>query len=274
MSDTTNTEMDGVLRRIKKLLAMANDGRGDVNEAAAAARMAEGLMRKFQLDHADIIIADLKKGDALCEDHVIGEMKADGAGRRTNPMTSNPSWAQHLAVAIARLNDCEVRQTTRPNFFGTPSAALSFYGFKADVQVCCWMFTYLLSQCVAAVRTFQAETFRDRTESDSFRKGFITIITARIYAQGEEKREEAKAAEQFAIGQARARGETSTALTLTSAKTLAIKEKFGSFGYKDSFRSTVRDGSAYAEGMRKAKDVDLNRRGISGSSSSSALKLN
>ena len=44
MSDSP--DLESILRRVRKLLAIAEDGRGDPNEAAAAAQQAERIMRK------------------------------------------------------------------------------------------------------------------------------------------------------------------------------------------------------------------------------------
>lgn len=55
MTPTHNTELDAVIRRVQKLLAIAQDDRANEHEAAAAAAQAEKLMRKFQIDHTDFI---------------------------------------------------------------------------------------------------------------------------------------------------------------------------------------------------------------------------
>lgn len=261
MSEASNTERDNVLRRVQKLLAMANDGRGDSNEAAAAAQMAEKLMRKFQLDNADIIQAELKaKNGAMERGTVFANMKRDDPKRP--PLKNNPPWGQHLAVAVARLNDCEARQGTAKDKHNKFSACLHFFGYSADVQVAVWMFDYLVGCTIEACKLFNAQRRRenrvDKTASEAFRKGFMTRLTARIYAQGTEKKEEQAA--------------SSTSRALVVSKQQAIVEAFGDFKYKDSKQATVRDGDAYRAGMRSAADVDLNRRGV-GNSTSTTLQL-
>jgi hypothetical protein len=259
MTDTT--ERDNVLRRVQKLLAMANDGRGNPHEAAAAAQQAEKLMRKYQLDNADVIQQELKaKQGAVQRSSVFANMKRDDPKRP--PLKTNPPWGQHLAVAVAKLNDCQVRQGFAHDKHGTHSACLNIFGYTADVQVACWMFDYLVGCTIEAVKKFNAERRKlqcaDKAASEAFRKGFMTILTARIYAMGEEKEREQAAAV------------TSRALVIS--KQTAIVEAFGDFGYRQSKEARVKDYDAYSAGMKQAKTVDLNNRGIGGTGAST-LKL-
>jgi hypothetical protein len=254
---TDNTERDNVLRRVQKLLAMANDGRGDPNEAAAAAQMAEKLMRKYQLDHADVIQQELKsKQGAVTRSSVFANMKRDDPKRP--PLQKNPSWGQHLAVAVAKMNDCQVRQGMAHDKFGTHSACLNIFGYTADVQVACWMFDYLVGCTIEACKVFNAQRRKegraDKAASEAFRKGFMTILTARIYALAQEKEAEQQAAV------------TSRALVIS--KQTAIVEAFGDFGYRQTKAKEVRNYGAYADGMRQARSVDLNNRGIGGTGAS------
>ena len=93
---STPENLEGVMRRIQKLLAIANDGRGDPNEAASAAAMAEKMMRKYQLDNADIVAAVLMHAasamGANLEDISVlaGALAAHQAEAREN--TSADRW--------------------------------------------------------------------------------------------------------------------------------------------------------------------------------------
>ena len=66
----TIEDKDSILRRIQKLLAIAGDDRADPNEAAAAAGMAEKVMRKYQIDHAELIMNGLKQGHDLSTEDI------------------------------------------------------------------------------------------------------------------------------------------------------------------------------------------------------------
>lgn len=259
---TNNTDMAAVLRRIQKMLAIANDGRGDANEAANAAQMAEKMMRKFQLDHADVIQAEVKsKAGAMQRGSVFANMKRDDAKRPA--MQKNPSWGQHLAVALARLNDCEVRQSFDFDKHGKHSACLQFFGYHADVLVAVWMFDYLVGCVIVACKVFNDARRKadraDKSSSEAFRKGFLTVLTARLYEQVRAKEAEAQA--------------QSTSRALVLCKKTAIVEAFGSFGYRQTQAKQIRDRESFQNGMHEARKVDLNRRGLEGSAGSSTLSL-
>ena len=88
---------ESILRRIQKLLAIASDDRADPNEAAAAAGMAEKVMRKYQIDHAELIMTSLKQGHDLGTEDVIASAKTNGT-----KVLKVPAWAGWIAVAVSR----------------------------------------------------------------------------------------------------------------------------------------------------------------------------
>ncbi|HOW46139.1 MAG TPA: DUF2786 domain-containing protein [Rubrivivax sp.] len=83
MTDQTNTpdNLEAVMRRIKKLLAFAEDSRGNPTECAAAARMAESIMRKHQIEHADVITKELQGADAFASADVGTTMDPEAASK-------------------------------------------------------------------------------------------------------------------------------------------------------------------------------------------------
>ena len=74
----TTENLESVIRRVQKLLAIAEHERSDPNEAAAAAGMAEKIMRKYQLDYSAVIITALKKGDDLSTENIVCSAKTNG----------------------------------------------------------------------------------------------------------------------------------------------------------------------------------------------------
>lgn len=254
MTDTTNSSSDlsGVLRRVQKLLAMANDGRGNPEEAAAAASMAEKIMRKYQLEHADVIQAELKSGAGLIWKAVFANMKRDDPKRP--PLVKNPMWGQFLAVAIAQLHDCAARQGRDTDKHGTHSASLRFYGYSADVEMCAFTFDYLVGVVIRALKERQKAGIKDRTANEAYRKGFVSALTQRIADLGAEKEREQQ--------------QLSGSRALVVSKQRAIAEQFGETQYKTK-RTNVKDYGAYAEGARDGRKVDLNVRGVGSSGSGS-----
>lgn len=254
-----NEEMQGVMRRIQKLLAIANDSRADANEAASAAKMAERLMRKFQIDNADVLTADLRaKRARAIKSPIFASMKRDEPNRPN--VVKVPTWAQHIAVAIARLHDCEVRlgYAQRPNVPGKVDACLFFFGMDADVSVACWTFDYLVGAMLRAVARFNADAVRagrpSKAASESYRRGFVAALTGSLCSAAEEK--------------SRAAYTGGTALVV--AKRAALEEEFGEFQYRKSKDVTVRDASAFINGRKDGATVDVARRALGGAADTQA----
>lgn len=247
-----DANLAAVMRRVTKLLAIAGDVRADANEAAAAAQQAQKIMRKYQLDNSDLIEAELKSSVSAIKFHaVFANMKRDDAKR--TPSVKNPSWGQFLAVAIARLNGCEARQGFDDNKFGQCSASLRFYGYHADVELCAYMFDYLVGVLIRAVALRQKTVTNDRLASEAYRKGFVSTLTGRLASIKADQ----DAAEASSVA---GRG-------LVVSKQRAIAEAFGEFAYKVKKASGVRDFGSYQAGVRDGRTVDLDRRGVHGATS-------
>lgn len=203
-----------MLRRVQKLLAIAQDDRANPNEAAAAASQAEKIMRKYQIDNEEAITREVKAGQNLIVGQVVATAKDNGT-----PVDKVPPWAQWLGVAIAGLNDCGARNGRKATDKGY-EACINFYGYEADVQVCVWMFEYL----VATTNRLCKEARSDyryleggRSWMHSYRSGVSQGILSSVNRLAAEK----KAEQQAAV----------TQRALVVVKEHAITEKFGTFTY-------------------------------------------
>jgi hypothetical protein len=92
------------------LLAIASDDRADPNEAAAAAGMAEKVMRKYQIDHAELIMNGLKQGHDLSTEDVVATAKTNGT-----KVKQVPAWAGWIAVAVSKFTECSASVVTTPS---------------------------------------------------------------------------------------------------------------------------------------------------------------
>lgn len=265
-----NAEMKSVLRRVQKLLAIANDDRANANEAAAAAAQAENIMRKYQIEHADVLRAEILSGAGEFDTaDVVANMKRDDLNR--TPLKVVPKWAQGVAIKIARLNDCEVRLgfMNRVGKEEVRDASLRFYGFKSDVQVASWMFDFIVNSLICAQREWSKRTsLRGKVEAESFRDGFAMTVMRRL----EELRMEREAAMNApAPGTAEPKaGEQpvkSAASELVVVKKSAIADHFGDFKYNTYKSHKQRNHSAMSEGRQAGERVNINARGISGNGS-------
>jgi hypothetical protein len=231
--------LESITRRIRKLLAIAEDTRANPNEAAAAASQAEKLMRKFQLDHADVMRRELELKDAFGTVDSPAVMKRN-AGHKPRKV---PGWAGWIAHGCAQLNDCEVAVARTPEL----GACVRFFGFKADVMVAAWTFDYVMNALIAAVREFQVVP-RSKSESDSYRKGYAISVSTALRRALEAKRAEAAA-----------HHATNALVVLKGDK---LRERFGNFKYTSAKKIVTREAHAYMAGRIDGSRLDVTRRGV------------
>ncbi len=248
MTDTTPSgDLENVLRRVHKLLAIAGDDRGNAAEAAAAAGQAEKIMRKYQIEHADVITASLQRDDSFDTQDIGGTMNPSAVSKSTT------IWAGMLSLAVAGLHDC------RASWVRTPAlgVCLRYSGYKSDTQVALWTHLYVVNQMVSALRRHQQAHGSDRQDSERFRKGFIIAVVNSI--------KEAIAAKHAEMAQA----VDSRALVVVKAQ--AVSERFGrQQERKNRFSNS---GDAFQRGHAEGRKVDIGRRGVAGHSAQ-AVRLN
>lgn len=250
---TTRPEnMDDILRRIAKLLAIAEDDRADPNEAAAAAGMAERIMRKFQLEHSDIISKSLKAGDDLATEDVSASAKTNGTRVKVIP-----PWAMYLATRINKLTDTEVRYCTMPN----GDAGMRFFGYSADVKVAAWMFNYLVATSLRLCNEFKRTpeyAIHGRRAVNSYRLGVTTGINKSISDLIRAKQAE----------------KASTCTALVVVKQQAIVAKWGDFKYREGKAKNIANGNAYSQGVADGKKVDVRCNAVTSNVTESRARLN
>lgn len=189
--------LEDVKRKIKACLdrAAANSG-ASPNEAATAARMAQAMMKKYNLEASDIIFKDLQD-KANCELRWVRATTRKNAPRRND---DTPLWAQILAQPVADLFDCQANMR-KVNLRQGLCSVIAFYGYKVDVEVCAWTYEYLID-CVRRL----GREYEDRADAlaanggaksnrealDSFRFGCASEIANRVHQLVlQKKREEA-----------------------------------------------------------------------------------
>jgi hypothetical protein len=216
-------EREKILRRIKQLLAMAEDV-GSPHEAAIAARRAEVLMREHQLDQVDLLVNELDEGDV--EITVVDHVQTI-YGKKYKA-TGMPTWVSMTAYSAAKLNDCEADR----------AAGLSrFYGVGGDAQVAGETFRYL----IGAINRLAKQYTGGRSAKNSFRRG----AAGEVQDMCEEAAAERKAAFEA----------TSTGKELVVLKKNLIEQRTGhDFSYDGGTSGSVSDGIAYYEGKRQARD--------------------
>ena len=224
-----------MLEKVRKLLAIGRDGRGNQNEAEAAMRQANYLMAQFGIEEAEADMAAID--DMILDESVIGaDGKPVGAGRVCR---SCPSWAGVLAVGIGRFTDTVVSRRRTIN-----GEAIVFQGERNDTLLAQWMFGVL-------VQTIQAEQkasgWTHRGEASQFRLAASAALAKRMKALAQERRE--------MYQQAKAES-GSRALQVVDTKALAVAERFGVQRTRSS-RSSYSSSGAHEAGKAAGNRINI-----------------
>lgn len=166
--------MSDIKDRIAKLMALANDGRGNEFEAEAALRQAEKLMRKHGIDAAEL--QDRTGAKPVYEWSTV--LVPAGAPQ---PVSTSPLWFGILISAIGKFADCKVSYKREPGH----GICAAFSGDATDVQYAVWLCKHLRDDC-----RYQASQFQgDRAERESFRKAYASRISERMNALLRERKQ-------------------------------------------------------------------------------------
>lgn len=220
-----NTDKSWVLDKIQKLLKVAAEGSGaSVNEAETAARQAAALMRKWNIDSAEIQLKNIDQG---LGEEIVAEFAY-------SPRHRIQRWEGQISVAVAKLFDCQVDLYTKPS---GDSEVIRFMGYETDVVVSTWMLTYL-------IRTVESLAKKFMGDKKSFTQGATAALCKRLREMREARDAEFKGTT------------TGTALVVVNRKAEEIAKVYGAPRYSSS-RSHVRDGAAYYEGHKAGSSINL-----------------
>lgn len=285
---------DRILQKVKKLMTLALDGRGNETEAETALRQAQALMAKFNIDEAEVIREDLKSRRA---EVIIERWKK--AGMNTKPTGTKskglPTWAGLLGFGVGVFCDCRsVKKVVRENG-NDYGECIVFAGYHSDVEVACWTFDYLLDCIRRRSRAFNdaVDKFgRDPTgdyltefgledyeghqlvhisskgRADTFR----FHMAARLQTRLKELKAQWKAQEE-----AKPSG-TSTGLVVLNDKMVALRELFGDFNRGQPAQHKVKGSGAAQAGYHEGNKTRLQPNPLGNSAApapiTSRLRLN
>lgn len=242
------TERETVLIRIKKLLNMAEHANANEHESLVAAKQAESLMRKYNIDYAEAIAQEIKTGAGMATADCVATAKDNGT-----PTLRTPLWAQQIAVRLGELFDTPVRLCQVRTTVGSPNSispegyweqGVRFHGYTHDVEVAAWTFNLLVSTVNRVCKTYRKHPHylaNGRTVMNAYRMGVVHSILVTIREMTAEKD-----ATQTAPG---------TALVLV--KRDAIAKQYGQFTYREAKAPTVRDADAYHSGRVEGRKIEV-----------------
>lgn len=229
-----------VMRRVAKLLAIAEDSRADPNEASAAAGMAERIMRKYQIDHADVIEIELKLASAE-------SFAREDCGASLDPESRSEKvsgWSGNISIAVAELHDCQSRLSWSEKYGRT----LRFQGYAADCRLARATYVFLVMSMAAASRAFlKADPYRTRADATAFRLGFSIAVRKKL--------QEAKRMKDVETAG------SSTSRSLVLIKKDAVTKRFGEVKY--GYRSNAAcQGDGFKDGYREGSKLNIGTRSV------------
>lgn len=210
--------MDDVKDKIAKLMAMANDGRGNEFEAEAALRLAQKLMLKHGIDAAEL-------QERTGQKPVYNWRSVSVPAGSPKPVDRAPAWYGSLAVGIAIFTDCKAAWKIVPGY-GT---CIKFSGDSVDVEYAVWLAKHLRDNINSAGARFGA----GMAQKNSFRHGMAARLCERMKEYRAQAQTELKA-QQVAGG---------TALALFDNKIALRNAEFGTPRY-----GTTRRGCSNTSG--------------------------
>lgn len=231
-----------VLEKIRKLMSLAGDARGNVNETAAAAEAAQRLMFQFKVDMSELEV-EMEAAEPITDVDLLQVL-----GQK-----STMGWQTVLANAIARANFCRCLITPWSKY--RPSK-LQIFGKPGDVQATSYLFRVVVNQIHDLCKRYAAEqkTVWGSVPSgatNSFRLGAANAISQRVGA--------ARRQQEAALREAVREAANSTAL----ARVKSADSEIDSW-MKDTFRNTKTYNvskpstvNGYYEGVAAGKTVAL-----------------
>lgn len=250
---STPDNLEGVMRRIEKLLAISRDHRANPQEAANAAAMAAATMRKYQLDESAVIVARLQKGDDLGDESHVPVLAT-----WVDPLKRVPKWARFISVGIANLTSTKAVQSFVMTKKGK-EACITFMGYKADVALAVHILQYL-QRTMRLLRLDFQTTYTYKTMGLTSLRSYTEGMAIGICDMLRREQEAREAAAKEAIEAAKTEGETdasrdaSRELVLVNAKLLAVKERYGEFKVKSS---PVLNGDGFSKGYADGNSISI-----------------
>lgn len=239
---------DEALSKIRKLLAMANDGRGNLNEAETAMRQAQSLMRKYQIDSAEEVLADLKSGHDM-----VQETDSIWAYPSKNKPTKCPAWIGIISLGVGILNEVKTDIT----FTAAQGVVMRFSGYGPDVQFSKWLYRFLI-ETVYRMATEHAQSRGDR---EAFRYGMACTLQSRLKAMHEDQQtQDAENSEdKHDVVLREDRHNACTVLAIVDSKRLAVAAAFGSQEVKKGNKREVDANTAAGQAAGRKLNIPTAR---------------
>lgn len=224
---------DAIRTKVAKLMALGNDSSANQFEAEAALRQAAYLMRKHNIEQAEL----MQRSPGTAYDWDTGDvpLRADGIARQ------QITWMGTLAVGIANFTDT-IASCVWSDGCGL---AIRFQGEATDVQYAVWLGIHLRD----SVRSVSARHHGTRASRETFRRAMVRRLCERM---GDLARARQTALHDTPVG-------ASTALVAVDQKIAARDRNFEPPRYRTTRSRRDFEITDALAGQRAGDSVALNR---------------
>ena len=226
-----------VIAKVQKLMALANNEGATPAEAERAMVQAKALLRKYELDMADVMMKKMESEDPIVEQF----MRLNPSAYGSNQLATLPTWIRLLMVGV--------QTYTRTRMFMNQRVSgnkVMFAGMEHDVAIAKHMMQYLIDATYQqATKDVSCKTKADRS---SFRYGMAAELQARLKQL---RKEEDKASEQEA-----ATSTGTSLMVIDQKKEQLLAAKYGAPQIKKATRNVT---NAYHAGREAGAKQSLNR---------------
>ena len=233
------------MSKIRKLLALAGNEAANEQEAATAARQAESLMRKHQVDSAEVTLEEITRDDAFDRD--LADVSFEGIPNYISKAV--PTWVGFIALGVGRLHTCKVDIANTAQ-----GVKVRFSGYAPDVLVAKWTYQ-MLCETVYRLSKTQGKGM-GMAFNKSFRMGAASKLQSMLMDMFRAREQENK--EQSA---------TSMALVVLGNKVARVEEMFGAQKTKSTPMS-VGSRSGYEAGKTAASKISIANNAVGHATSS------
>lgn len=238
MTNERDERRDRMLAKVRKLLNMGRDGRGNENENETAMRQANKLMAEYGIAEAECDMAAIDAGELEYGEAQFG---SDGRAPQAGKVyRSAPTWCGVLAVGIGKFTDSVVVRKRTAN-----GEMFAFQGERNDVLLGRWIFGVL----VASIQNEQrASGWRGRADANAFKVSAASALAFRMRSLAVERRQMYEAA----------RAESnSRALVVVDRKALEVANRFGTTKTRSSRSSSRGDSGAHIAGREAGGRINI-----------------
>ena len=252
MDNERNERRARMLEKVRKLLSMARDGRGNSNEEEIAMRQANKMMAAYGIAEAECDMSAIEAGEMIFGEAQCGP---DGAAPAQGRVYRNsPAWAGVLAVGVGRFTDSVVirKRTEHGEMF-------AFRGEQNDVLLARWNFGVLVASINAEQK---ASGWTTRADASTFKLAAASTLQKRMGSLAAERRamyEEARVQS------------NSRALVVVDRKANEIAVRFGEQKTRNTRFSGSGDSGARIAGQQAGARINIPSGRPIGQSSRKAL---